>query len=535
MAASQENLTYWTDRLQKQLEDLGLPKREDMEDAFRHIPEEADGGLYGLTCFFAACMEFSSNQQQLALQYLAEAIRCMTGTPQEKHVSRCYNILGIMAHGQNNLILAMEHYDVALEYCEKYPDSQNHSIIVSNMADAYFRMGSYSKAIEFYNNCIREFGAAKNQNARADYNYQMMLAGYGYCLVMAEYIDLAEETARKLWDMIHDPKRRAIPKLAAYTFFALLSFRQGNIKAADWYLDIAIDDVNSSPKTISEFDNLLDLAQLLLLMERFQRLQELVESVEKQIAVENNEGFLLQLFLLRLQYCTEQMPEDDYIKYSRMFFELKEKYEYNENMQVMQMMTLRNRLKDVQQEQEILKKQNSTLLYRSQHDQVTGLPNRRLLNRFLEKAFVEMDRKQQNLGIMFIDIDYFKELNDRYGHYKGDCCIAAVAESISSAARDDFAARYGGDEFVVVLKDRSEEYVYHLGEMILHNVKACQIPNVDSQVDNVVSVTIGVVNAVPWKYNRVWDYMMVADDTLYQQKEARKGCLRYRSKIGEEG
>lgn len=533
VAAGKETRRAWTDRLELKMKDMGRPEWRDIQDAFSHISEEEDSGLFGIVCYYAAYLYFLESRRDDAVNYLMEGIRCLAGTPQENYIARCYNVLGSIAHGQNNLILAVEQYDTALEYADKYHEKVVHSMILSNMADAFYRMGAYERAISCYKECIGEYQNCKDESSGCEYNFLMILSCCGYCLVMGELLDEAQEVADYLGNQLRKREGILIPRLPVYTFFALLCHEKGRQEEADRYMETAIGEVRENISTMSEFKNLLDLLDYLILVKKYDRLEEVLNSVEPQAAIDNNEGLLLQLILLRMEYCSGKMCQREFIRSTRLFFELKEKYEKGENNQVLRMMGLRTRLREMKKKQQVLEHSNLELLYKSLYDRISGLPNRRYLNRHLEKVLEEAEKKQEPLGILFVDIDYFKQLNDRYGHRKGDHCIREVADALKKAVPNEFTARYGGDEFVVVMKNPAREAVCDAARRISEGVLEKGIPNEDSDTADVVTVTIGSVCAVPNKYNRIWDFMKEADEALYEQKKAGKGRFCCRERLGE--
>lgn len=121
---------------------------------------------------------------------------------------------------------------------------------------------------------------------------------------------------------------------------------------------------------------------------------------------------------------------------------------------------------DVRRENEVLKRENQKLMRKlvsvsrramaanrmAHHDVLTGLPNRLLLIKRLQRAIAEAFQQRLLLALLFIDLDHFKEINDRFGHRVGDRLLSVVAARIAASVRaDDVACRYGGDEFVVLL------------------------------------------------------------------------------------
>jgi diguanylate cyclase (GGDEF)-like protein len=99
-------------------------------------------------------------------------------------------------------------------------------------------------------------------------------------------------------------------------------------------------------------------------------------------------------------------------------------------------------------------------------DPLTGLPNRAFLNQYLLLAIPEAERNQQSMVVVFIDLDGFKQVNDKLGHHAGDLLLIEITQRLKSALRSgDVVARLGGDEFVMVLKTKEE----HL-EMLTHEI-----------------------------------------------------------------
>jgi diguanylate cyclase (GGDEF)-like protein len=150
-------------------------------------------------------------------------------------------------------------------------------------------------------------------------------------------------------------------------------------------------------------------------------------------------------------------------------------------------------------------------------DGLTGLPNRRYLEELLDTV-IPRRRTGDRLGILMIDLDHFKQLNDRFGHATGDRVLRAVAETISNAVRlEDTPARYGGEEFVVVLRRASSDQAADVAERIRAEIAA--IPPVEMSLTERITVSIGVAVADNAEPIDVRELIEAADSALYRAKK----------------
>lgn len=513
--------------MENQIQTTSNVRLEDIQNAFDHITEEKDKGLYGLCNYYMAYYDLKNGKTVECLDCLNESIRCMIGTPQERHISRSFNVLGVIAHGQNDLLMAAEQYNSALTYAYRYENYFMQNIVISNIADLYYRMGVYDKAFQFYRESIEGYEQNAKDSANGMGNYMMMLASYGYCLCMADKLDDAITVAEQLYSMKDGKYSDQFPSLYVYTFFALLCYKLGLEENSVNCLKVAVQDAIDRKQLVGDFDGILNLLELMVLMGNCNFLGEVLDSIEPLAQEEKSAGLMLQLLVYRLKYCSHEMSDEQYMERARVFFRLKEEYGNTESSLVLHMMDIRRRLWDVEEEQKELEIKNSRLLYQADHDELSGLYNKGSLNRYAQESFDRAMQEELPLSVLFVDIDYFKQLNDSYGHQRGDQCIQAVADSIRESFPEDFAARYGGDEFVVIACGRSEEYIRDGADRIVESMRKKQIPNVNSPGADMLTVTVGVTHAIPQKSDRVWDFLAAADEMLYLQKKEKKGCVRF--------
>ncbi len=160
--------------------------------------------------------------------------------------------------------------------------------------------------------------------------------------------------------------------------------------------------------------------------------------------------------------------------------------------------------------------------HEAQHDALTGLYNRTALFAQLELAAERARKNDSVLGVLFLDLDRFKVINDSMGHEAGDELLRIVASRLKGAVRgSDLVARFGGDEFVVVCRDLlSEKSVLNVAEQIIKSFKQPVSLNGAAQV---VSTSIGVAIALPSDPRKPEDLVRDADAAMYKAKKSRSG------------
>lgn len=169
---------------------------------------------------------------------------------------------------------------------------------------------------------------------------------------------------------------------------------------------------------------------------------------------------------------------------------------------------------EMEKQQSALAEQLRTL---SETDALTGVSNRRALEKTV-RAILSGEEQLQALGVMIVDIDHFKSINDRYGHAMGDLALQKTATLLRGALRkNDILARYGGEEFVVVLQDVSHATATATADRLRRLIEAQVI---DEQSGLSLTASFGVV----WQEARAinsWDELIaIADDRLYEAKRA---------------
>ena len=157
------------------------------------------------------------------------------------------------------------------------------------------------------------------------------------------------------------------------------------------------------------------------------------------------------------------------------------------------------------------------LTTQAQLDGLTGLHNRRYFDQRLEEELSEGRRYGRPVGLLLVDIDHFKSINDTFGHPKGDLVLRKIAGVIKNSGRaSDITCRYGGEEFAVVLPQSPTDFTYQFGLRLLELIRQC--PDFMAILGRSVTVSIGAACAEPEDRLLPPALVNLADKALYSAK-----------------
>jgi len=153
-------------------------------------------------------------------------------------------------------------------------------------------------------------------------------------------------------------------------------------------------------------------------------------------------------------------------------------------------------------------------------DQLTGLPNRRSFDNRMTLSWKLAIRDKAPIAAIMIDIDFFKKFNDNYGHQQGDVTLIEVGAAIESVVKRplDFAARWGGEEFVVLLPNTDLPGAIYMAEQIRLKIASTQVPRLDGGEPLHVTASLGVCVWTPTPDHSVEAFLKHADEALYAAK-----------------
>jgi diguanylate cyclase (GGDEF)-like protein len=189
----------------------------------------------------------------------------------------------------------------------------------------------------------------------------------------------------------------------------------------------------------------------------------------------------------------------------------------------------------VRKRTQALEEANSKLLELSTTDSLTGIGNRRSFDQMLTKILARARRCTEPCTLAMLDVDFFKEYNDHYGHQSGDECLLLIAQVLAENMHrtDDFVARYGGDEFVIIMQGADIDATFGFFQELCQKLEDKKYPNEVSPI-GLVTMSIGIASITPSEENASEKVLIWADKALYEaKKRGRNQVFSYGNSIVE--
>lgn len=170
---------------------------------------------------------------------------------------------------------------------------------------------------------------------------------------------------------------------------------------------------------------------------------------------------------------------------------------------------------------------NRELTRLSAVDGLTGIANRRQFDEALSREWRSCLRDREPLSLLMVDVDFFKQYNDGYGHQAGDECLKGVAGALRGQLRRpaDIVARYGGEEFAAILPDTNPAGAMRVAETMRSAVQAIGVPH-EGSAFGVITASVGVATLVPQQTEGMPRLLSAADWGLYEAKRRGRNCVQ---------
>lgn len=472
--------------------------------------------LIGIAYYYMAEADSSGDDRENVKICLLGCIRYLQGKGPYEYIARAYYLLGEVEISQNSPIMAMEYYESGLAVCEENRHKELRAMLFHGIGSCYYLLDEPESALVYYDKCLK-----LHDNPEREYvqqiNYVKALIERAKCLLILKRIDKVKADKKLMEDILSLLDDKQV-NTEADLFFALFYKELGDYDNALLHLKKAGDVIENGYLAESQ-SHVREYLYVLIQMNAYARLAEALKRLKPYTDRSRNKDYKLHMLNLQMRYTYVYMEEEELRKCTDEFFRLYEVCTRERNKLLIKNIEVRRQLRQIQEKQHELKLLNEKLLNSSLHDALTGLPNRGYLNEHAGKIFERSRTKGHFYAICLLDIDYFKQLNDKYGHMAGDKCLKAIGGVLQEIRNSRiFSARYGGDEFTLILYRMKKADIEELLKGIREKVRELAIPNADSEVSDIVTLSMGCYCGIPTGEDKMWDYFSRADAALYQAK-----------------
>lgn len=496
-------------------------------DICQQILERAEktksDALYGIGYYYYAESCWLQGNNDEVMHCLTECTKYFQAAEMHEYLARAYNLMGGVADRKNNSMIALNYYFTCQRYAEMYGYHYLQGMAEHNIAFVLVRLRMYKEAVERYYKAAECF-AKSEQNTFNINNRFLCMTWCGFCHVVLKEPEALFALEQQVSELAERHADSVYYRENISLFRAACEVTRGNYEKAAQLFDLILAALQDDVALEKFMDDVVIMAALLDMTQDGERLEQLMgivtqEKLSKYLTV------YLEVYPFKSRYLLRKNMLEEYAEYTKEYFRYYEQYQQESNYASVNMLKMWTKLQKIEAEQIQMKAYNEQLEKLAMYDSMTGLANRTCLNQYLSEQFEQAYQQQELLGVEMLDIDYFKQYNDIYGHLMGDRCIEAIADILRSIQSEKvFCARYGGDEFMVVYSGMTTGEIRQVAEMIQEKVQALKIPHKGSSCAEKVSVSQGVFVRIPSEVNREWDFNSAADKALYEAKENGRNC-----------
>lgn len=488
-------------------------------DIIAYGRETDDPKLMGFGFFYGGEIYYELNDGAHFFHMMTEALTYLDRAEEWELVVRCYNFLGIASMSRGNPSLALDYYMNGLKDSDTYDLPMQKIMILINMGLLYLECGHYADS---ENSFLEAYQILQTKQKDEKYNFYMY-AFYGNmaeCLILQDRLQEAKPYLEYLhkdgWEQVALTERLFIDIVDVIYYH-----KMGDVQKRNESIQMIHQNLPDNLTVLDFFSDYYRCCLVLLETDQDESFWRIIEVIEPQVVNFKIINLQLKVLSLKMKFYRKHNQNAEYLQAAGLYYELSERNEVVTRNMLSSMITLRKNLENMRKARMKAERKNLVLQERSEQDPLTRMANRFRLNDYAEEVFAYSQENDIPVAMEILDIDYFKEYNDNYGHQEGDRCLVSIANTIRNLVEEaeGFCARYGGDEFVIIYANVTWEQAVSFAEELRRRVLALEMEHRFSKALPVVTISQGICWGIPRKGNRSWDFLHAADNMLYRVKK----------------
>ena len=496
---------------------------ENCEELKAIAERKNDASLLGFTYYQIGQIYYIQNNVELMFQNLAKALNYLDQTEQWGLMARAYNLMAIMSIRKGNVSVGMEYYLNGISYCREYGIVNILGSLYLNLGCLYLEHKLFQEAMEYFKLALEIYQKRENEYMPQKTTIYTNLAT---CYMLQGDLKHAKVCVEKL-DRECAPYYENVDFVYVDCMKVQYYDRCQEIEKRDHYIEEIRKRIKGNILIMDIFDDLYFFCLHMLRINRDDVLLEILEVLEPIVEKSGVANISRRTLSLKIQYFQKKKMQEEYVQALGHYYELTELMEADSQSMFSSMLYVRSELERENERRKQMEKVQRELKQKSETDALTGLANRYRLNEYLENIHKKCVEKQSVFAVEILDVDYFKEYNDNYGHQAGDSCLKKIAEMIGKMQEDRIScARYGGDEFVIIYQGMDLVEIYQKARWLREHIMGLEIEHGFSRTHNVVTISQGICYDMPAENTKSRDFLQGADRMLYQVKKESRNAIR---------
>lgn len=486
--------------------------------------EQKDFENLAYAYFYSGECHYAKNEIDQMIGQMTKAVAYLSLSKQWELLARAQNLLAITMSNKGNASVALDYYLAGIKTCREHNVTTIVCSLHINLGYLYLQNNVYREAQRCFEEAYEIFEKSSDKEMQMA-RLTMIYTNLATCYMLRGELDETKDYIDKI-------EKECEPYFANidYVYVDCLKARYYHIARQHDKRDASIEDIDTRIKEpmplLDLYDDLEEACILLLEIKRFDVFSHIVEKLQKIVEQSDIMNIERRLLSLKIEYYRMTGDDKGYMEATGWFYELVRAMEKENRSMVSNMLYVRTSLERANESRKKMEAENAILTLRSETDAMTGLANRYRLTEQFDKTLEECRNEQKLLSVEILDVDYFKEYNDNYGHQAGDECIKAIASLLKQMEDENvFCARYGGDEFIIIYSGMEAEEVRRRAEQLRQDVINLQIKHEYSKVYPYVTISQGICQDTPIPGNKSWDFLHAADERLYNVKRTKRNSI----------
>lgn len=438
-----------------------------------------------------------------------------------------YNLSGIIHVGLLDEQEALDYFFEGMEFAKKMEDSMMQAALLSNIGRIYAKAGAYDKARDSLQEAYEIARTSKKNEKNVRFSREQFLIQNAVLSLEKQDIDEALSYLNEVVADMKEPlQNKSIFDIDVQLLFACCYAKKGERALAVEYVESVLEEIEMQKNPYVRLDFYYSVIEFWITLEAYEEALAIAKKAESILQTMNNVGRWLKLSQYEVTIYQKLGQQDALREVYKVYCE--DDMALTESRKKAKIKRLKKRI-ELQNERNRhanMEARQNALFSKNEYDELTGVWNRRGIRSHMEQAYEQAKEKKEPFALVLVDVDFFKEYNDTYGHVAGDESLKQVAMILKDAMQDKgMVGRYGGDEFLLAIHGMESSKVRQILDDIRKRLQACEILNTNSKVSEYLTLTMGGMNRIPDMSTDFLEHLRYADRVLYRVKEKSRDAF----------